>query len=989
MGSRNKLLLAFLFIGILPFGGIATLMIYNDFEQTRESRIVFFRNMNNSVVRDIKRFFSTSFSQMETISHSIYEIADEDLLIEQLKVFQESFETFDDITLLDTKGNVLASSTYNYRTTYWRQTEWYKQALAGFYGVSPVFAMDQQPRYVICLAVPVRNSKGSITAVLAGQINMRRIWDITDAMTFQKTGFVMLLDGMGNFVAHPDRSMILSKFPTAELLRRLDSANTGFVEYNCQRTGTPRLTTFQLITGEQYRLPASWYACVVQEKAEFFSVSQKRMYQTISAITAGFALILLLSQVIANRFQRESQRRLEAEINLMESEKRWRSLFDNASLGIILFNADTRGMIAFNRQAHGLLGYTAAEYAQLRLEKLSLQNVLDHSIVSRLFQSNNTQESFIMEAVQTKKDGTPVSIEISMNALESHGERILQCFIHDITERKSAENERIRHMRELQVAREKAEALAREAEAASIAKTQFISNVSHEIRTPLNAIIGYAELILRSQCCPGSADQIHVILKQADTLLTLINDLLDNAKIEQGKLELENRPFNLFDLMESVHSSLGLFAKQKDIDFSIHIGQGVPRAVVGDAFRLRQILINFAHNALKFTEKGSVCVSVILLSETDNKAHLRMTVQDTGIGIPQDRLERIFDSFTQADGSMSRRYGGTGLGTTIAKRLIEMMGGTLRVESTVGEGSAFIFDVRFAECLPIHATTPAPPSRQNHAVTLSGKVLVAEDYEVNKVLIQTQLHEFGLHVTFVENGAQAIEMAEEECFDLILMDLHMPVMDGLAAAKRIREDSINRMTPIIALTANADISTRTRCLEVGMEDVLAKPLRFSELANMLQTWLPRRATGIHHANEGAKACPVVNAPDASSHDEPKAHASAHGINIDEALKFFANDRDTLFLAIDIFLKACDNDLAIMLDAIQKDDRKLFREKAHKMRGGSACIQALEISEIAASMEEQSATIQVEEVMERIERIKNAVHHISQELYPGGHEGISV
>jgi PAS domain S-box-containing protein len=533
-------------------------------------------------------------------------------------------------------------------------------------------------------------------------------------------------------------------------------------------------------------------------------------------------VVMVMENGRINGFQcivRDVSSRKELQKELFESNKKFQTLFDSSPFGVAVFELEPGRILDANAAYLNMFGFTREEAIGHTAMEL---RIIDAGARAKIIEEVKTRGSMKnLEQVMYHRSGKPVICLFSNQLIELNGQTYSLVLFTDITERKKLESQLV--------------AAKEEAEHATKAKEMFLASMSHEIRTPMNGVIGMANLLEGTKLKSEQKEYVTGIKDSGERLLTIINDVLDLSKINAGKISFESEPFSIKELIKNITLNLGITAKKKNITLNAIIADAVPEYVIGDSVRLSQILWNLCGNAVKFTEKGGVQVSVSIKSEKDGKANIEFTVKDTGIGITKERLPYIFDPFVQADVHTTRRYGGTGLGLDIAKKLVELQGGTILVESTPEKGSTFKFCLTFTKASPAVLSEDIKGTIGN-AKNLKGiNILFVEDNAVNQRVGERTLTKWGASVVIAGNGRKATEMLLEKPFDLILMDLQMPEMDGIEATRYIRTSmpSVVSHIPIIAMTASAFRGEYNKCIEAGMNNYISKPFKPEELYQMI------------------------------------------------------------------------------------------------------------------------------------------------------------
>jgi|GEM_PF-3698818 len=574
---------------------------------------------------------------------------------------------------------------------------------------------------------------------------------------------------------------------------------------------------------------------------------------------------------------RQMTLRQAGEMALQESEKNYRSLFEDASLGIIVVQIPTFKILRANSAARNLFKHTNDKLLNLTLFDLHPPDQCKQldEFLDTLKQGAQEPLDLLGQAADREK----INLEIKISFVKHDDQACLMCFYSNISERKKAHENLVEYNKILKIAHAQAQALTAKAHAATEAKSDFLSNMSHEIRTPMNGIIGMTHILMDTQLDGEQRQYMEIIQSSSKHLLNLINDILDFSKVEAGKLKIVRTETKLTPLLREIVSLLDIKAKEKELYLNLVLDSGLPEKVWLDSVRVRQILTNLGANAIKFTQRGSVRITVRKV-EKENQGQINhflyFCVSDTGVGIPQEKVGLLFQKFSQIDASATRSFGGTGLGLAISRQLVELMGGTIGVRTELGQGSEFWFEIplcieentqqntkphleetvtmgssgvaiRYRSGSQTLSTSEEKPEglkllQPEARDTSNGQpcILLAEDNLINQKVVVTLIKKKGMAIESVVNGKQVLEALAKQNFSLVLMDLHMPEMGGLEATTLVRKGEgavLWSGIPIVALTADALPKEQELCLNAGMDDFLTKPINPALLYERIDYWL--------------------------------------------------------------------------------------------------------------------------------------------------------
>lgn len=634
---------------------------------------------------------------------------------------------------------------------------------------------------------------------------------------------------------------------------------------------------------------------------------------------------------VNQKLQLDIIERKKVEKELQGSRMTFKSIVEDSSDGIIVY--DNEGEIKYiNTTAKALL----REHQDDFIRDLSAQPLVQGEPIEKTLLTENNEK---------------ISVDIRVRQASWDEE---QCFIttlRDISKYRQTEED-------LKLAKE-------DAECANRTKSAFLANMSHEIRTPMNGVIGMTSLLLDTALTEEQAEFAKVIGKSSQSLLTIINDILDYSKIESGQLDIEHIIFDIKNTVKDVIDLLSIKAKDKNLEFQSWVAPDVPNLVLGDPVRVRQILINLTDNALKFTSKGSVKIQVEVAQKEGQPDAIRFSVIDTGIGISKSQIDHLFESFTQADPTTTRRYGGTGLGLAICRQLSQLMGGEIHVESEVDKGATFWFELILEEqaerrkkkkdTLVIkkrRTTDTITPIEDQHKEKF--RILLAEDDIINQQVVTHTFGKLGFTAVIAEDGKAVLEALKKQTFDIVFMDIQMPKMDGFEATQKIRSSTsgqINSKIPIIAMTAHTMEGDKERCLKAGMDDYMSKPIDRNELKAVLNRWLL--------SHEDKKNCIIKPADTSSNQILDRTIFNTRKEELGTKMGSFIN----------LFLRALPEKLKNIEKAVMENDLVLLQTAAHTLKSNCATFGAFKMVKICKKMELSAQEKKEDGLLQDLEQLK--------------------
>ncbi|MBJ6724121.1 ATP-binding protein [Geomesophilobacter sediminis] len=835
----------------------------------------------------------------------------------------------------------------------------------------PILSSQSHRRPIVAVAVPVIK-QGRVIAVLVGSIDLLKdnFFGKITRVPFGEAGYIYLLDRSGVVVAHSDAAKIMRRGKAGRNALR-DRALAGFegTGETVNSRGVKLLSSFK-------KLKCGWTLAVNYPRAQAYAQLDRAKWYLVEAFLAALCLSLSVTWLFMRhlteplaRFIGHLERmigkepepivvetgdeigtlansfnRMVEEVHLQreaaQSQKEFiESLMENSSVPTFVLDPQHR-VVIWNRACEELTGVSASLLLGTDNQWSVFYQERRPTLADHVIDGRSAEE--IAPLYEGEVDGTSTGVHAEGWYRSKTGRDIFLCFdaapiqnaqgelvavvetLRDLTERKLGEEE----LRRATVA----------AEAANHAKTDFLANMSHEIRTPMNYSIGMLYLLQQTTLTDTQREYLNKAQNASNQLLKMITDILDFSKMETGRLEVRSVPFLLSALLHEVSSTATSEIKEKPVRFEMSVAPGIPDHLVGDGTRLGQVLNNLVKNAVKFTESGEVTVEVTPVATTPSEIVLSFAVSDTGIGIAPEQQATLFTAFSQGESHTTRRYGGTGLGLALSKQLVELMGGSIRVDSEPGKGSCFSFELPLRVGQHGQFALDAASSGEFGSGKLRGsRILVVDDHFFDQEFARDVLEQRGVLVDVARDGAEAVAKvtASGIHYDAVLMDVQMPVMDGLEATRRIRRDPTCRTLPIIAMTASALNREREMAIQSGMNDQVNKPIDLNDLYGTIEHWLGER-----------EAAPEVEAAEPPFFGLPD---QLPGIDIKRALKTLECEPLLLKLLLSFGEENADT-LDHLREALAAGERQLARRIVHTVKGVSANLGAMELSAAALAVE---------------------------------------
>jgi len=683
-------------------------------------------------------------------------------------------------------------------------------------------------------------------------------------------------------------------------------------------------------------------------KAEGIMVALSKQGRKIYLLYHNYLVVNDSEKPYVIGFSQDITARFDAERALKKSEEKYRNIIANMNLGLLEVDKDENILYANNSFCE-MSGY---DFEEIRGRNASSifwndeHSVLSHDVQRRRLDGNS--DAYELKT-RNKKGEYKWWLISGAPSFDQKGNFVGSIGIHlDITLQKTLEHE-------LRKAKSDAELSAQ-------AKEVFLANISHEIRTPMNAILGIGRLLAKTHLGTQQKFYLNTIHNAANNLLVIINDLLDFSKIEAGKLTLEHIGFDLNATIRNAIQILNHRAEEKGLLLSYELDHGIVPVLLGDPYRLNQVLMNFLSNSLKFTEQGKVLISCSLLAEDQKSQEIEFKVIDTGIGMSQEFQSNLFDKFSQEDESVTRKFGGTGLGMSISKQILELMGGTIRVESRKNEGTTISFCIRFPK-----GNAEDLAERQYSSIDaqiLKGKrILLVEDNDMNRLLANTILSQYGADIDEAANGSIAIDLLKHNVYDLILMDIQMPVKDGIETTRYIRSN-IDTGIPIIALTANAYRKEEERCLKAGMNDFISKPFEEAKIVQVVAEWLGR---------ETERHSPVSIFADTSPNNVKL-------FDLDKITSISRGNEDFVNKMISMFVETMPEILKQMNDAVKSGDMKKLSALAHRMKPSLQTMNIVSLeNDVQALEDNRSKSPDKPDILSHLNNVNRTIEEVLKQL----------